>query len=129
MSSPAQPIYGAWGCAPQCTTNPCETTPCGTATADMQTAPANTTLGQSQDAQGGGSGSVSQWTTALSNLGISVASAVTGRPVVTTNVNGQRIATLGNKPLVTGQVQTSTVLFVGALVAVAIAWMVLAKER
>lgn len=58
---------------------------------------------------------------ALGNLGISIGSIVTGRPVVSTTVgsNGQRIPSLGSPPIVTGQVQANTVLLVISLGLVA----------
>jgi hypothetical protein len=61
---------------------------------------------------------VSQIISAVSNVGVGLAGAITGRPVVTTK---QGNVTLGQKPLVTGQVQASSLLWMIALIAVAIA--------
>lgn len=61
----------------------------------------------------------------VSAVGTSIASIITGRPIVSTKVNGQQVATLGNKPLVVGQVQANTVLLV--LGGVVLAFLLLRK--
>lgn len=68
--------------------------------------------------RGGNSTCVSSLVSAVSTMGIGVAGAVTGRPVITTKT-GQ--VTLGNKPTITGQIQASSLLSYGLFAVVAIA--------
>ena len=53
----------------------------------------------------------------VSNIGFSVASAVTGRPLVQ---NPQGGVTLGNAPVITGQVSVQMLVLVGAAIAIAV---------
>lgn len=75
--------------------------------------------------QSGSTAGIDRLIGTMSSVGTSIASIVTGRPIVTTKVNGQQIATLGNKPLVVGQLQANTVLLVGG--AVVLAFLLLRK--
>lgn len=61
----------------------------------------------------------------LDRVGITVAGAVTGRPVTT---NKQGIPTLGNKPVVTGQISANELVVIGGIALVVIA-LILANRN
>lgn len=64
----------------------------------------------------------------LGRVGVVIAGAATGRPVVNTRVGNQNIPTLGNKPLVTGQVSANEVVIIAGIALVAVA-LILANRR
>lgn len=95
---------------------------CNVTNSCLSTAPAAPNVGSSGSA--GSCNNLSSTISGIANLGTSIAGAITGRPVVTGKGG---VTTLGAKPVVTGQIQASSILFVvGAALIVGI--LVLANK-